>query len=66
MTHPIIEDLRRERVAGGLSQDGLASSFGTAQNLLSRYEMGKTSPTLESLSRWAQALNYEIRLVKKP
>lgn len=66
MTHPVIDDLRRLRHAEKLSQDALASAFGAAQNLLSRYGVGKVSPTLESLSRWAEALNCEIRLVKKP
>lgn len=65
MTHKLIQQLRNERSAQKISQGDLAGMAGTFQNHLCRLEKGIHSPTLDVLDTWANALGYELALVKK-
>lgn len=53
-------ELRQER---GLTQQQLSALTGIAQSEISRIERGVISPTFRTLSRLADALGAEIRLV---
>jgi transcriptional regulator with XRE-family HTH domain len=63
--HPIIEQLRMERRMKDLSQLAVASAFDVGPSQLSGYEQGVHSPTLDTLMKWASALDCEIKLEKK-
>jgi transcriptional regulator with XRE-family HTH domain len=54
--------LAEQRVRLGLSQSELARRLGTPQSQISRIENGARVPNLETLWRWADALNIEIAL----
>jgi transcriptional regulator with XRE-family HTH domain len=63
--HPIVKELRRIRIDNKRSQMSLAGDLDIGQNVLSFREMGRVSPTLNTLSDWANALGYEIALMPK-
>lgn len=51
------KNLKRERIAAGLSQKELAIATGTTQQLLSRWELGEVEPTLGNIIAILKALN---------
>jgi transcriptional regulator with XRE-family HTH domain len=53
-------NLRRLRVARGLSQENLAVDAGIDRTYVSRLERGLENPTVGILDQLAQALNAEI------
>jgi transcriptional regulator with XRE-family HTH domain len=53
--------LREARIRAGLTQRELAAAAGTAQSVVARIETGHTTPTVETLSRLAEAAGFEIR-----
>jgi transcriptional regulator with XRE-family HTH domain len=62
----ILDDLRSLRIEQSLSQEDLAERLGLqSQSGFSRLERGFHSPTLVTLSNWADALGHEIVLQKK-
>jgi HTH-type transcriptional regulator / antitoxin HipB len=54
------EQVREEREAAGLTQAELAAAVGTSQPAIARLEAGGVSPTLDTLSRVAEALGLEL------
>jgi len=60
--HPIIQKLADARVKQQVSQEEMAVLIGQQQNILSRYEIGRTTPGLVPLLRWANALGYDLVL----
>lgn len=65
MKHPVIQQLRMERRARDMSQMMLGEITGYNRCLLSQYETGVCSPTLNTLQDWANALGYELVLKKR-
>lgn len=62
----IIADLRNIRVEQNLSQEALAASIGmNSQSGICNWEKGRRSPTLVTLTCWADALGYELTLRPK-
>ena len=53
------------RVQQGLTVDELAKKAGVGSSLLTRVELGKFNVRLDVLSSVADALGYEVNLVKK-
>lgn len=53
--------MREARRRAGLSQAHLAARAGTTQSAIARVESGRTSPTLEYVSRLARACGFEIQ-----
>ena len=53
--------LKRARVAAGLSQRKLAKRVGTAQSVVARIELGRTSPTVVTLVRLLDAAGFDWR-----
>jgi len=49
-------NLRRLRLAAGLTQEALAERIGSKQEQISALERGKTQPTYNTLKRLAAAL----------
>lgn len=62
------EIIREARKRAGLTQDQLATALGVKQSLISKYESGKVSPTLEQLQRIADICNspFEAFLGRSP
>ena len=53
-------NVRRLRQEAGLSQDGLAEAAKVRQALISEVELGEANPTLESLTKIANALKIPV------
>ncbi len=64
----IIPKLLREiRIEKGWTQNYVAGIMDISGENIARWERGETSPTLNSLEKWAAALGYEIDLhLKEP
>ncbi len=54
--------LIEKRNQDGLTQRELARRMGTKQSVISRFESGKTNPTLDFLYRLADALGTELKI----
>ena len=52
----LAKNVRRLRLAKGLSQDALASDAGVFQKLISGIENGRANPELDTLGKIAAAL----------
>jgi len=65
----ILDGILKARAEAGLTQAELAARIGTTQSTVARLEtaMGKHSPSIGTLKRYASALGYrlQVRLVKK-
>ena len=64
----ILDEILKARAEAGLTQAELAVRIGTTQSAVARLEtaMGKHSPSIGTLKRYASALGYrlQVRLVK--
>jgi transcriptional regulator with XRE-family HTH domain len=67
--YEVLDEFLKIRAAKGLTQSQIAEKIGTTQSVIARLESGKSkhSPSIATLSRYAEALDYqlEIRLVQK-
>lgn len=54
-------NLKRLRIARGLTQDGLAEKLHVVRQTVSSWETGKTTPDVESLTSIAEALEVDIK-----
>ena len=65
----ILDEILKARAKAGLTQAELAARIGTTQSVVARLEtaMGKHSPSIGTLKRYASALGYrlQVRLVKE-
>ena len=62
----ILDDLRNARLEQNMSQQDLVLKIGmNSQSGFSRIERGYHSPTLVTLSNWANALGYDVVLRPK-
>ncbi|MDZ4853807.1 MAG: helix-turn-helix transcriptional regulator [Nitrospirota bacterium] len=65
----ILDEILKARAESGLTQAELAARIGTTQSAVARLEtaMGKHSPSIGTLKRYASALGYrlQVRLVKE-
>lgn len=65
----LLDEFLKARAAQGLTQAQMAEKIGTTQSAVARMESGrgKHSPSLATLSRYAEALGckLEVRLVRK-
>jgi transcriptional regulator with XRE-family HTH domain len=63
-----LDEILKARAAAGLTQADVAARIGTTQSAVARLEssIGKHSPSLSTLQRYASALGYrlQLRLVK--
>lgn len=53
--------VREARRRAGLSQADLAARVGTTQSAIARVESGRTSPSLEYLTRLVRACGFDIQ-----
>ena len=60
--HPLIKCLIEERKKQHLTRYALSQKTHLSQSLLARTERGETSPTLTTLSAYAEALNLTIKV----
>jgi transcriptional regulator with XRE-family HTH domain len=65
----ILDEILKARAESGVTQAELAARIGTTQSAVARLEtaMGKHSPSIGTLKRYASALGYrlQVRLVKE-
>lgn len=54
------------RIQQGMSQKELGAITGFADTQISRWERGVIVPDLPTLIRWADGLNFEVALVRRP
>lgn len=59
-------NLKRERIAAGMSQKELATRIGTTQQLLSRWELGEVDPTLGNIIALLKVLNVRFEDLVDP
>ena len=63
-----LDEILKARAATGLTQADVAARIGTTQSAIARLEspVGKHSPSIATLQRYASALGYrlQLRLVK--
>jgi transcriptional regulator with XRE-family HTH domain len=57
----LAKNIRRLRLAKGLSQDALAADAGLFQKLISGIENGRANPELDTLGKIAKALGVHPR-----
>ena len=60
------ELVRHRREELGWSQSRLARAAGTGQALISRVEQGRVNPTVEMLTRLADAMDAQLTLSLSP
>lgn len=65
----LLDEILKARADAGLTQTELAKRIGTTQSAVARMEtaIGKHSPSIATLKRYASALGYrlQLRLVKQ-
>ena len=65
----LLDQILRARTEAGLTQAELAERIGTTQSAVARMEtaIGKHSPSIATLKRYASALGYrlQLRLIKE-
>ena len=67
--YELVRELLAARANAGLTQEQVAESMGTTKSAVSRLEaVGKPSPSVSTLKRYARAVGceVEIRLVQAP
>jgi transcriptional regulator with XRE-family HTH domain len=64
----LLDEILKARAAAGLTQAEMAARIGTTQSVVARLEsdIGKHSPSIATLKRYASALGYrlQVRLVR--
>lgn len=63
--HPILSGLRDDVVVGGVTLVQLGEVSGYSHEAISNWLCGRSEPLLGNVATVAEALGYEIRLVKK-
>lgn len=61
----MIEEIKKNRRKKNISQESLATLLGTSQAELSRFENGKSNPTVEFLDRLISSLGMELKVTNK-
>lgn len=56
----VVRELTALRVKGEITRDDLEAHVGYHKMMIGRFERGETTPSLKTLSDWANALGVEI------
>jgi UDP-N-acetylglucosamine 1-carboxyvinyltransferase len=64
MSHTVAQ-LAWTRQHRGLTQAQVADTLGVSQMAVSRWEHGHRRPTFHDVARWANALGYEVALLRR-
>lgn len=63
----LIDEMLKARTRAGLTQDAVADRMGTTKSAVSRLEaIGKHSPSLATLKRYADAVGCDLRVKLVP
>ncbi|MGH9949626.1 MAG: helix-turn-helix domain-containing protein [Pyrinomonadaceae bacterium] len=63
----LIDEMLKARTRAGLTQDAVADRMGTTKSAVSRLEaIGKHSPSLTTLKRYAEAVGCDLRVKLVP
>ncbi|MDQ0506420.1 helix-turn-helix domain-containing protein [Xanthobacter agilis] len=60
--YALIESMIRARTAAKLTQAELAKKLGTTQSAIARLEGGRTSPSISTLKRYAEATGARLQV----
>ena len=60
-----LEELRKKRIAVGLSQDALAQKIGIARSSLTLIELGKRKPSYEIMVKISKVFNEPVEIKHK-
>lgn len=60
--HPVVERLTQVRLAWGLTVPEVSKRIGISWGALHRLENGKREPGFKVLTRWADALGYDLSI----
>ncbi|NHN89965.1 helix-turn-helix domain-containing protein [Acetobacter conturbans] len=60
--YALIESMIRARTEAQLTQAELASKIGTTQSAIARLEAGRTSPSVATLRRYAEATGHQLQV----
>ncbi len=63
--HPIVQRLFNEAIDRGLLDKQIAAAAGFSESTLRKWRYGKNTPDIRSVQALAQALGYDIELVRK-
>lgn len=63
--HPVLAELRRIRVEGGVTQAAVAALLLTNKRAISRWETGARIPNVDQVAELAAVLGYELALRPK-
>lgn len=63
--NPLVKKLLEARLAQGFTVQALAKKMGYSPNAIFEWEAERRSPTLRTLSDWAQALGFELNLMMR-
>ena len=63
--HPVISRLTEARLAWGIDRADMAARIGCAVCCLQGWENGEHAPRIDALSKWADALGYNLNLWPK-
>ena len=61
----LVAELIAAREELGMNRQEIARRSGMQRHVIGSGELGDTLPRLSTLIRWADALDYEVRLVKR-
>jgi transcriptional regulator with XRE-family HTH domain len=59
----VFETLRTLRKSHKISQNDLALTIGVSREYVGRVENGKTSPSVEVLNKWCEALGCKLSVI---
>ncbi len=62
----VMDDLVRARLARGMSQEDVATALGVSRVAVSRMERENRDPRLSTLTRYASAVGYSIKISAEP
>ena len=63
LEYSVVDQLLKARTRAGLTQDVVAERMGTTKSAISRLEsVGKHTPSLSTLRRYAQAVGCELQV----
>jgi len=62
MEQQLISTLSGVRRLKGIGQKELAEKMGITTITLSKWEKGRTSPTLSQFTKWCEMLGYKLKL----
>lgn len=65
LTNVLVDRLRNVRVSREIKLETLAATSGYGKTTVTEWESGKHIPSVSALTDWANALGYDLTLVRR-